>query len=58
MNVRMTLVDGTEVGHWKNPAVRVDKMVSGGAEVLPRMKVGAKWRSVVPHHLAFGTACP
>ncbi len=56
VNVRMMLIDGTELGDWEGAKFRVDKLIEGGAQVLPRMKVGATWVAAVPPVLAFGTA--
>ena len=54
VNVRMMLIDGTELGDWKDAKFRVDQLIEGGARVLPRMKVGATWVAAVPPELAFG----
>ena len=54
LNVRLALLDGTEIGRWNNSSMRVDQVIAGGAEVLPRMKVGAKWQTAFPPQLAFG----
>ena len=56
VNVTLSLIDGTQIGSWRGSEVQVGKMVQGGAELLPRMQVGAKWESVIPPELAFGAA--
>lgn len=55
VNVRMMLIDGTQIGEWNGATFRVDKLIEGGAKVLPRMKVGATWVAAVPPQLAFGS---
>ena len=56
VNVRVSLIDGTAIGEWRGAEVRVDRMVAAGAQLLPRMKVGAYWQAAFPPHLAFGAA--
>lgn len=56
INLRMMLTDGTELGYWPGAKLRVDKLLEGGAKVLSKMKVGAKWATAVPPDLAYGTA--
>jgi FKBP-type peptidyl-prolyl cis-trans isomerase len=56
LNVRITHVDGTEISRAEGLEVRVDRMVEAGAEVLPRMKAGARWVVAIPPDLAYGAA--
>jgi FKBP-type peptidyl-prolyl cis-trans isomerase FklB len=56
VNIRLSLIDGTEVARWEGTELSIDRMVEAGAQVLPRMKVGAKWLSAIPPDLAYGAA--
>jgi FKBP-type peptidyl-prolyl cis-trans isomerase len=55
VNVRMMLVDGTLIGDWRDTDIRIDQAIAGGAQVLPRMKEGARWIVAIPPELAYGT---
>lgn len=54
LNVKVTLPNGKLVGQWHDLEVRVDETLPGGAELLPMMKLHAKWKAVFPPELAFG----
>lgn len=54
LNVRMLLTTGREVLNWKGTTVRVDRLIAGGAQILPLMKSGARWVVAVPPQQAFG----
>ncbi|MHC4081965.1 MAG: FKBP-type peptidyl-prolyl cis-trans isomerase N-terminal domain-containing protein [Planctomycetota bacterium] len=56
INIRVSHIDGTEIARWDAAEVQIDKMVAAGAQVLPLMKVGARWRTAIPPHLAYGAA--
>jgi FKBP-type peptidyl-prolyl cis-trans isomerase FklB len=56
LNIRSSLVDGTEIARWEGAEVRIDRMVEAGARVLPTMKVGARWLTAIPPQLAYGAA--
>jgi FKBP-type peptidyl-prolyl cis-trans isomerase FklB len=54
INIRISLIDGTELARGDGAEVRIDLMVEAGARVLPRMKVGATWLTAIPPELAYG----
>jgi FKBP-type peptidyl-prolyl cis-trans isomerase FklB len=54
VNYKGTLVDGTVFDHKDNYEIPVTAPIKGWQEALTRMKVGAKWRIVVPSSLAYG----
>jgi FKBP-type peptidyl-prolyl cis-trans isomerase len=58
VHYRGTLIDGTEFdsSYKRNkPATfRVDQVIPGWAQALPKMKEGAKWMLFVPAKLAYG----
>jgi FKBP-type peptidyl-prolyl cis-trans isomerase FklB len=60
VNYRGMLIDGTEFDStWAHGApVRftVDKVIRGWQDVIPRMRVGDRWRVVIPPLLAYGEA--
>jgi FKBP-type peptidyl-prolyl cis-trans isomerase FklB len=56
VNIVLSRIDGTEIARWDAAEVRIDSMVAAGAEVLPLMKVGGRWRTAIPPHLAYGAA--
>jgi len=53
---RATLADGTVVFESDAAEVYVDTVTEGAQMVLPQMKVGDRWRVVVPPNLAHGVA--
>lgn len=58
VNYRGMLVDGTEFdSSWAHGApvtFRVDKVIPGWQDVIPRMHVGDRWKVVIPSQLAYG----
>ncbi len=56
INIKVTLPDGTEVGSFQNMQVKVGETIEGGRELLPLMKLQAKWQAAIPSQLAFGEA--
>lgn len=54
LNARTTLLDGTVITDGQGLEVRVDTVIRGGAELLQRMQVGAKWQFAIPPELAHG----
>jgi len=54
INIRVSRIDGTEIARWDGAEVRIDSMVDAGAQVLPLMKAGGRWRTAIPPHLAYG----
>ena len=54
INIRVSNIDGTEIARWDAAEVQVHKMVDAGAQVLPLMKAGARWRTAIPPDLAYG----
>jgi FKBP-type peptidyl-prolyl cis-trans isomerase FklB len=56
LNIRISLVDGTQIARVEGVEARIDRMVEAGAEVLPRMKAGARWVVAIPPDLAYGAA--
>ncbi len=58
VNYRGALVNGTEFdssySKGEPPAIAVNGVIKGWAEVLPLMKTGAKWQVFVPPDLAYG----
>ncbi len=56
INVKVKLPDGTEVGSFQNMEVKVGETIEGGKQLLPLMKLQAKWQAAIPSQLAFGEA--
>lgn len=60
VNYRGMLIDGTEFDStWARGApvsFRVDKVIRGWQDVIPRMHVGDRWKVVIPPQLAYGDA--
>lgn len=56
LNARMTLIDGTEVGNWRETTGAIDDMMVAGRVLLPMMRVGATWKVAIPSPLAYGEA--
>jgi len=54
INFRGTLVNGMEFDKHPHFLTRTTGGVPGWKDVLPKMKVGSKWRIFVPPDLAFG----
>ena len=54
INIRVSHIVGTEIARWDAAEVEIHKMVDAGAQVLPLMKVGARWRTAIPPELAYG----
>lgn len=58
VNYRGMLIDGTEFdstwAHGAPVSFAVDKVISGWQDVIPRMRVGDRWRVVIPPQLAYG----
>jgi FKBP-type peptidyl-prolyl cis-trans isomerase FklB len=58
VNYRGMLIDGTEFDStWARGApvsFRVDKVIRGWQDVIPRMHVGDRWKVVIPPQLAYG----
>jgi FKBP-type peptidyl-prolyl cis-trans isomerase FklB len=58
LNYRGMLIDGTEFdstwAHGAPAIMSVDKMIRGWQDVIPRMRVGDRWRVVIPPQLAYG----
>jgi FKBP-type peptidyl-prolyl cis-trans isomerase len=58
VHYRGTLVDGTEFDSSykrdKPATFRVDRVIPGWKEALPKMKEGAKWQLFVPSKLGYG----
>ena len=58
LNYRGMLIDGTEFdstwAHGAPAIMTVDKMIRGWQDVIPRMRVGDRWRVVIPPQLAYG----
>jgi len=58
VNYRGTMIDGTEFDssdrRGRSAQFKVDKVIDGWTEALQRMKVGGKWRLVIPPDLAYG----
>jgi FKBP-type peptidyl-prolyl cis-trans isomerase FklB len=58
VNYRGMLIDGTEFdSSWAHGApvtFRVDKVIRGWQDVIPRMRVGDRWTVVIPPQLAYG----
>jgi FKBP-type peptidyl-prolyl cis-trans isomerase FklB len=54
INIRVSHIDGTEIARWDAAEVQIHKMIDAGAQVLPLMKVGARWRTAIPPDLAYG----
>ena len=54
INIRVSHIDGTEIASWDAAEVQIHKMVDAGAQVLPLMKIGARWRTAIPPDLAYG----
>jgi FKBP-type peptidyl-prolyl cis-trans isomerase FklB len=58
VNYRGMLIDGTEFdSSWAHGApvtFRVDKVIRGWQDVIPRMHVGDRWTVVIPPQLAYG----
>ncbi|MEO8809040.1 MAG: FKBP-type peptidyl-prolyl cis-trans isomerase [Rhodanobacter sp.] len=58
VNYRGMLVDGTEFdstwAHGAPVSFRIDKVIPGWRDVIPRMRVGDRWKVVIPTGLAYG----
>ena len=58
VNYRGMLIDGTEFdstwAHGAPVSFTVDKVIRGWQDVIPRMRVGDRWRVVIPPQLAYG----
>jgi FKBP-type peptidyl-prolyl cis-trans isomerase FklB len=54
VNIRISRIDGTEIARWDGAEVEIDSTVAAGAQVLPMMKAGARWRTAIPPELAYG----
>jgi len=58
VNYRGMLVDGTEFdstwAHGAPATITVDKVIPGWRDVIPRMRVGDRWKVVIPSQLAYG----
>ncbi len=58
VNYRGMLIDGTEFdSSWAHGApvtFRVDNVIRGWQDVIPRMHVGDRWHVVIPPRLAYG----
>lgn len=58
VNYRGMLVDGTEFdstwAHGAPVSFKVDKVIRGWQDVIPRMHVGDRWKVVIPAKLAYG----
>jgi FKBP-type peptidyl-prolyl cis-trans isomerase FklB len=52
------LIDGTEFdstwAHGAPVSFTVDKVIPGWQDVIPRMRVGDRWKVVIPPQLAYG----
>lgn len=58
VNYRGALIDGTEFdssyAHGKPVTFTVNRVIPGWQEVIPRMRVGDKWKVVIPPAQAYG----
>ena len=58
VNYRGMLVDGTEFdstwAHGAPATITVDQVIPGWRDVIPRMRVGDRWKVVIPSRLAYG----
>jgi FKBP-type peptidyl-prolyl cis-trans isomerase FklB len=58
VNYRGALIDGTEFdssyAHGKPVTFTVNRVIPGWQDVIPRMRVGDKWKIVIPPALAYG----
>ena len=58
VNYRGMLIDGTEFdsswAHGAPVSFMVDKVIRGWQDVIPRMRVGDRWKVVIPPQLAYG----
>ncbi|WP_081916408.1 FKBP-type peptidyl-prolyl cis-trans isomerase [Luteibacter sp. 9135] len=58
VNYRGALIDGTEFdssyAHGKPVTFTVNRVIPGWQDVIPRMRVGDKWKVVIPPALAYG----
>ena len=58
VNYRGMLVDGTEFdstwAHGAPVSFVVNKVIRGWQDVIPRMRVGDRWKVVIPSQLAYG----
>jgi FKBP-type peptidyl-prolyl cis-trans isomerase len=58
VNYRGALIDGTEFdssyAHGKPVTFTVNRVIAGWQDVIPRMRVGDKWKVVIPPALAYG----
>ena len=58
VNFRGMLVDGTEFdstwAHGAPATITVDNVIPGWRDVIPRMRVGDRWKVVIPSRLAYG----
>lgn len=56
LNFHGVLTNGTEFDSGRSEEVEVDEMLAGGRELLPLMKVGARWQVAIPPERALGLA--
>jgi FKBP-type peptidyl-prolyl cis-trans isomerase FklB len=58
VNYRGALIDGTEFdssyAHGKPVTFTVNRVIAGWQDVIPRMRVGDRWKVVIPPALAYG----
>jgi FKBP-type peptidyl-prolyl cis-trans isomerase FklB len=58
VNYRGALIDGTEFdsswAHGKPVTFTVNRVIRGWQDVVPRMRVGDKWKVIIPPQLAYG----
>jgi len=58
VNYRGALIDGTEFdssyAHGKPVTFTVNRVIPGWQDVIPRMRVGDRWKVVIPPGLAYG----
>lgn len=58
VNYRGALIDGTEFdssyAHGKPVTFTVNRVIPGWQDVIPRMRVGDRWKVVIPPALAYG----
>ncbi|WP_428993112.1 FKBP-type peptidyl-prolyl cis-trans isomerase [Luteibacter rhizovicinus] len=58
VNYRGALIDGTEFdssyAHGRPVTFTVNRVIRGWQDVIPRMRVGDKWKVIIPPQLAYG----
>lgn len=58
VNYRGMLIDGTEFdstwAHGAPVSFTIDRVIPGWRDVIPRMRVGDRWKVVIPPQLAYG----